>query len=139
MRLIIDTNIIFSALYNMNSNAGRLLFLAIDEQVSLFAPEHVKRELKEILFRKLHFSQDEIQSVCAALPVDWVEDYVFAHTVKDTSLMIADPKDVPILACALALGMDIVSGDRHFHAVKDERVKVWKLRDAVECHRDKND
>jgi len=119
----------------MDSNAGKLLLLAIDDRVSLFAPEQVSLELQENLAKKLHFTDSEIRSICAALPISWVEDDVFAHTMKSAARMIADPKDVPILACALAVGMDIVSGDRHFHAMQDARIKVWKLRDAVDIPR----
>jgi predicted nucleic acid-binding protein len=132
MKCVVDTNILFSAVYNLESNAGRLLFLAVEEKVELFAPEYVKSELVEKLEKKLCFSVDEVYTVITSLPVKWIEDEIFQHMLKKAKIMIPDEKDVPILACALALDMGIITGDRDFHQMKDKDVEVWRLRDMIE-------
>ncbi len=132
MSYIVDTNVIFSAVYKLESNAGKLLFLAIEGKVKLFAPEYVKRELTGKLKTKLRFSDEEVHTIITALPVRWIEDEIYQHMVEKANSMISDPKDVPILACAIAVGMDIITGDRDFHRLKDGQVAIWKLRDVVE-------
>jgi len=48
VRVVIDTNVIFSALYNLKSNAGRLLLLAIEDKIELLSPNYVKEELTDV-------------------------------------------------------------------------------------------
>ena len=132
MRYIVDTNVIFSAIYKLESNAGKLLFMAIEGKVELYAPEYVKRELTGKLQIKLRFSDEEVHTIVTALPIKWIEDEIYRHMIEKANSMISDKKDVPILACALATGMDIITGDKDFHRLKYGQVAIWKLRDAVE-------
>ena len=39
MNLVVDTNILFSALYDPTSDAGKLILFVLERRVSLFAPE----------------------------------------------------------------------------------------------------
>ncbi len=131
MRFIIDTNIIFSGIYNLDSNAGKFLMLAIEEEVELIAPEYVQIELMRILKSKLKFNKDEIFEIISALPIEWIEEELYSNQIKQANKLISDEKDVPILACALALGMDIITGDKHIHQMKTKKVKVWELKKAL--------
>ena len=57
---------------------------------------------------------------------------MYNEELKHAAKLIAHEKDVPILACALSLNTDIISGDKHFHKIKTRKIKVWKLKKAVE-------
>jgi predicted nucleic acid-binding protein len=43
--------------------------------------------------------------------------------------LIKDKNDVPILACAMASGYPIVTGDKHFFKMKKSNIKVLRLKD----------
>lgn len=131
MRLVVDTNVLFSALYQPDSSCGRILLLAIEGEIELFAPETVRAELERVLRGKLAYSDDEWHRALAALPVDWVEAAVYHGQLARAMDAIADPTDAPVLALALALRAGIVSGDKAFHPLRKRIAKTWRPRDAA--------
>ena len=132
MKFVIDTNIIFSGIYDLESNAGKILLLAAEEKIELFSPEYVKQELVKILQIKLKFTEQEVSDIILALPIKWIEIEIFENELARAKESISHEDDVPVLACALALGIDILSGDKHFKDIKIKDIKVWKLRKAVD-------
>ena len=132
MRFVLDTNVIFSGIYDMDSNAGKILFLATQGKVKLFSPEYVRSELAVILGKKLRFSKSEIEDIISSLPVKWIESELYSELEDKASSLISHKRDIPVLACALSLGVDIISGDKHFQKVKTRKIKIWKLKKAVE-------
>ncbi len=132
MKFILDTNIIFSGIYDLESNAGKILLLAAEDKVELISPIHIRNELSVILIKKLKFSQDETSELISSLPIHWIEQEIYEDNIEQVNKLIAHKKDVPILACALTLGIDIITGDKHFNNIKTNKIKVWKLKDAVE-------
>lgn len=130
MRLVIDTNVLFSALYDPASAPGRLLLLAIEGAVELFAPVTVRAELERALRRKLRYSDAEWASTVVALPVEWVEEPIYSDRLAEAKVAIRDPTDAPVVALALALRAGVVSGDRDFHPLLKPVVKTWKPKDA---------
>ena len=129
MRLVVDANIIFSALYDMDSTAGRLLYLAIDCDVQLFSTEHIKNEMRRILVAKLGYSEDDIDGLIAALPVEWVESELYAEALEPARRAIHDEADASLLACASVMVCDAVTGDKRVLASKFWNVKVRRLRE----------
>ncbi len=132
MRFVLDTNIIFSGIYDLNSNAGRILLLAAEGKVELLSPVHVKEELIHILMKKLRFSESEAEEIISSLSVRWIEEELYSDSEAKASSMISHKRDVPVLACALSLDVDIISGDKHFQEVNTKKIKIWKLKKAVE-------
>jgi len=132
MRYILDTNIIFSGIYNIDSNAGKILLLGIEEKIEILSPYHVKMELEKNLLEKLQFSDSEMDEIISSLFINWIEDEIYRDYLETASKMISDEKDVPVLACALALECDIISGDKHFHDVVTDKIKIWRLKQAIE-------
>jgi len=128
MDLVVDTNILFSALYDANSNAGKLIIQAIEGKFNLFAPEPVKNELERNLVGKLAYTKKEVHEVVATLPVKWIEKGMYAAAIETAKRYIAHEADLPILACSLVTGYDIVSGDKHLLSVKPKIAKVWELK-----------
>lgn len=129
MNLIIDTNIIFSALYSESSSAAHLLDMAILGEVKLFSPLHVKHELERILKKKLGYSNEELIDLFENLPLTWLEEELYEDKLKYASKLIKDKNDVPILSCAMATDYPIVTGDKHFFKLKHSKIKVLKLKD----------
>ena len=131
MKVVVDTNIIFSALYNYKSDAGQLMLAGIEKKIDLFAPEHVQDELKRILIDKLDYSMRETNETIKSLPIKWVDKEIYKDAERYAERCLKDEKDIPILACALALDADIVSGDKHLLSVKEGIAKAWRLKELI--------
>ncbi len=132
LQIVADTNIIFSALYNLKSNAGRLLIHAIDGRLELIGSAYIKKELELILSEKLDYNRDEIRETIKALPIKWIEDEIYSETMKISEKLIKHKRDIPILATALYLKCGVVSGDEHFHNVNYKGFKTWGLKELIE-------
>ena len=70
MKFILDTNIIFLGVYDLNSNAGKILLMTAERCIDLISPEYVKNELVRILEKKLRFKEDEIEEIISSLPIE---------------------------------------------------------------------
>lgn len=126
MRVVIDTNVIVSGLYDPDSPPGRVLEAAAEGKIVLCAPESVREELERVLRKVLAYSEAEVGFTLSALPIDWIERAVYEEDLARARTLIRDPDDAPVLACGFALACDIVSGDKDLHAARQRRVKVWK-------------
>ena len=130
MKLVVDTNILFSALYDMDSSAGKLLFLSIDGGARLVSTEHIKDELRRILVSKLGYSKDEVVGLIAALAVEWMERGIYDGELREASKVLDDPADASLLACAAFLGADVVTGDKEVLAARFRKVRVRRLKES---------
>ena len=123
MKLAKRSNIAPSLTLAMNTKAKQMRAKGID--VISFAagepdfptPEHVKEELIQVLQKKLKFTVIEVFDIILALPIKWIEAEIFEDEVELAAGLISHKKDIPILACALALGIDVLSGDKHFQNI----------------------
>lgn len=131
MRVVIDTNVIVSGLYDPDSPPGRVLEAAAEGKVLLCAPDSVREELRRVLKEALDYSETEVDSMLRALPIDWIERAVYDEDLARARALIRDPDDAPVLACGFALACDIVSGDKDLHAARQRRVRIWKPADLV--------
>ncbi len=131
MKYVVDANIIFSALYDMSSNAGELLVLAIEKEVELFSTEHVRKELQEILVEKLDYSPSGVDTVMKSLPVEWLERGIYEDNMQDALEILTDEADASLLACGAVMRCDVITGDKKVLSSRFKNVKVSGLRDAV--------
>lgn len=129
--VVIDTNIVFSALYDLRSGAGRLLFLAIENRIDLIASKYIEGELERNLKDKLGYTDEEFEETLKALPIKWIDDERYLGEMDKAAKLIAHKRDVPILALALHMKYGVVSGDRHFLKVKHKGFKPWKLTELI--------
>ncbi len=113
MRLVLDTNVVVSALL-WNGTPERLIQLAGEGAVELVTSQALLAELAELLRRpklaakltETGQSGDEI-AACYGQLVEVVE----APAIAEVGLR--DPDDAAVLACAIAAQVDaIVSGDK---------------------------
>ncbi len=125
MRVVIDTNVIVSAIYRPESPPGRVLDAGMMGRILLCAPESVREELRRVLGTVLAFSRGEVEETVAILPIEWIEEALFAGELTRSRRLLRDSTDAPVLACALALGCDIVSGDRDLQVVRAPGIRVW--------------
>lgn len=124
MRLVLDTNVVFSALLWPGPTFQMLTMLRNSPAVSLFCSSALFEELAEVLTRP-HASRrlDVIGKTARDVLADYATIVRFVQPAA-TSPTSTDPDDDRVLACALAAEADlIVSGDpdllnlKQFHGI----------------------
>ena len=118
MKVMIDTNVLISALlFPDSSPALALLKAATHHQLVLSG--HIISEFLEIVNRK----RPDLSAVAEMFLKQL--SYETVAGPRETSRLIGDIKDQPILDAAIAGGVDIiVSGDKHFLKLDLERPKT---------------
>ena len=133
MRLVIDTNIIFSALIK-DSTTRRIL---LTSKFDFFVPEYVFIEIQkhsEEILEKSGYGQDDFDTMLDTLisninviPTEEFKNYIpkAFKIMKDI-----DEDDTSFLALAIMINGDgIWSNDPHFD--KQNKIKVWKTKDII--------
>lgn len=119
MRVVADTNIVVSGLL-WRGNPRLILDAAREGTIDLFTSAVLLAELEDVLSREKFANR--LASVLVT-PHDLVLGYsALASIIEPATIkpvILADPDDDAILACALAAqGEMIVSGDRHLLDLK---------------------
>ncbi len=136
MNIVIDTNVLFSALYRPTSVPGRIIELALEDEITLYAPDTVLKELERNLKDKLDYSTDEWNKNQQALPIEWIQETIYEPQLETAHTAINDASDAPIIATALTVDAIIVSGDKHFHPLEKDIVETYKPRQTHELIQD---
>lgn len=117
MKILLDTNILFSALLRPGSVPARVL-LHVAEHHTLVLCEKNLSELREIVRRKASNLLSDTEVLIAELPFELVP------APENSQKLIRDPKDAPILNAAILADVDyIVSGDKDFLSMDMEHPK----------------
>ena len=119
MRVVADTNIVVSGLL-WRGNPRRILDAARAGDIQLFTTPVLLAELEDVLSREKFASR---LASASATPHDLVLGYAALAYVIETAeiepVILADPDDDAILACAVAAHCEvIVSGDSHLLTLK---------------------
>jgi putative PIN family toxin of toxin-antitoxin system len=118
MRVMIDSNVLISAVYNPNSKPARVV-RDVCENHDLLLCDHIVAECYEVVGRKFPQHTPVLDKLLSSL------GYSFVFAPRGDGAPIADPKDAPILNAAILENVDlIVSGDHHFLSLELERPKV---------------
>jgi len=128
MKLVIDTNIIISALIRKGITRKMLLLPGL----KLVTPENTFKEIEnhiDLIAAKSKLSKDNILRI-----LDIIKKYIKTipesrwwnqYNQAEKIIGKKDPKDVPFIAVALALTVDgIWSNDRDFES--QSKFKIWK-------------
>jgi len=106
MRVMADTNILFSALLFPESKPAKALFHATERQ-NLVLCDYIISELRGVVSRKRPDLLPAIDEFMAKLP------YELVSAPRQAIDLISDPKDHPIMNAALIAGVDIIiSGEK---------------------------
>ena len=117
MRIMIDTNVIISAVYNTHSKPSRVL-RHICENHELVLCDYIIAECYEVIQRKFPHHIIVFDKLLASV------GYELVAAPRD-GLTMSDPKDSPILNAAIIADVDvIISGDKHFLSLSMERPQV---------------
>jgi uncharacterized protein len=133
VRVVIDTNTIVSGLL-WHGPPRRVLDAARVGQIDVFTSIVLLAELEDVVGRTKFSAR-----LCAAavLPTELVTGLAaLAHLVEPYEIgpvIVEDPDDDAVLACALAAGADfIISGDGHLLTLKEyHRIRIISPSDFV--------
>ena len=114
MRFVLDTNIALSALL-WNGAPGQLIDAAVQKRIELFSSTALLAELQGILTRQKFARQLTERGLSVADVFDgYAALIVNISPLAVPRVVIRDPDDDQVIACALAARADaIVSGDHH--------------------------
>ncbi|MBQ9404467.1 MAG: putative toxin-antitoxin system toxin component, PIN family [Synergistaceae bacterium] len=124
--MLIDTNILFSALLFPASVPSQALRRAITEHNVVLCDKNVA-ELREILQRKAPKFLPNAEALLAGF------SYELIHAVDYSAKLIRDVKDQPILNAAIVFDVDIIlTGDKDFLSLDIERPKCMNPAEFLE-------
>ena len=126
MRIVLDTNVLISALLSPRSNSTQILRFVIDDAVSLVISRNIIDEANRVvrypklvkLLEKNGIKPDEIAFTIEKL------SKIASVTPGELTLDVIqdDPSDNEIVACAVEGEADfIISGDHHLTELKEFR------------------
>lgn len=111
MRIMVDTNVLFSAILFPNGQAAKVLNKCLTEY-ELVIPSYVIEELKRVVNKKFPDRLNCIDLFFEKLSFELVYT---PEKIKQGLFRIRDPKDYPILYTAIIENVDVlVTGDEDF-------------------------
>ena len=124
MRVMVDTNILVSALL-LPSSRMDMLINRITTKYKLVISSYVVDELIDVTRRKFTGKLNVIDELLAQLPYE----LVYASKQPPTGLFqIRDIKDYPILYAAIADDVDVfITGDKDFEEIAIEKPEILTL------------
>lgn len=138
MRIVLDTNVLVSALPSPHGTPARILDLVISGAVVLLFDDRVLAEYRDVLARpKLRIAPAE-----SAFLLDFIETEGVLVSAPPLPLDLPDPDDLPFVevAVAAAAGALVTGNTRHFAAAARtisipilspaEFIELWHRREA---------
>jgi len=122
MRIMIDTNVIISAVYNQNSKSSQVLHHVCDNY-ELVLCDYIIAECYDVIMRKFPHHAVVFDKLLASI------GYELVAAPRD-GLKMSDTKDSPILNAAIMADVDIIiSGDKHFLELQIEWLETLSPAD----------
>lgn len=126
MRILADTNILFSALLFPHSKPAQALLYAVDHHEIVLCDRNIT-ELRDILKRKAPKYLPDAEVLIAELP------YELIPAVDHAEKLIRDAKDQPILNAAIVADVDaILTGDKDFLSLEMEHPRCLTAAQFLE-------
>ena len=126
MRILVDTNILFSYLLFPHSKPAQALLYAVDHHEIVLCDRNIT-ELRDILKRKAPKYLPDAEVLIAELP------YELIPAVDHAEKLIRDAKDQPILNAAIVADVDaILTGDKDFLSLEMEHPRCLTAAQFLE-------
>ncbi len=134
MDLIVDANIIFSALIRQGVTA-KLLFV---DDLHLYAPEFLLAEVQKhynYLSKKTHRKKEEFESIYSIFKKRIIfipEDYLKSYLIKADKIS-PDPDDSIYFAAALRMNVSIWSNEKRL--TKQDKINIYTTKQLYESYK----
>ncbi|MEY8259715.1 putative toxin-antitoxin system toxin component, PIN family [uncultured Oscillibacter sp.] len=121
MRIMLDTNVLLSAILFPSERMNRMM-RCIFEEHRLVLSSFIVEELGYVIQRKFPTKAAAVDQMLAAMSYE----LVYTPRVMDETLFeIRDPKDYPVLYTAIIEDVDIlITGDKDFAEIQVERPEI---------------
>ncbi len=130
MRIMIDTNILISAILFRSESLSRLIE-KVAEEYTLVLSTYVVDELKSVVERKFPTKVKAIEKFLTALSYEL--EYSPENYDGDPLFEIRDEKDYMVLYTAIIADVDIlITGDKDFENIEIERPEILKPNEFLE-------
>lgn len=132
MELVIDANVLFSALIKKSITAE----LVFNENLKLYAPDFFIEEFikyQELIIKKTHRTEGEFIQIlhCLQEVITSVPEEEFSEYFEEAEEISPDKKDISYLALALKLKCPIWSNDNALKT-KQNVVKIYSTSDLID-------
>jgi len=133
MRLVLDTNVLVSALLSPHGPPAQLLDLVLEGQLSLVLSPAILAEYREVLLRpRFAFEMEQVK-----LLLDTLDTLALHVTPLPWPHLLTDADDEPFIATAHRACATLVTGNEHNYPLPQrENVSVISPRQAIEQLRD---
>lgn len=132
MRVVLDPNVVVSALLLPGSTPDRVLQAALRGELTPVMAPPVLDEIREVA-RRPKF--ENLDSVAVELVLEALSSTEPSHEAKDVPRVTRDPDDDYLVALALANQVDVlVSGDRDLLEADIKGLRVRSPRQFVDEH-----
>ena len=126
MRVLVDTNVLFSALVYPKSVPAKALVKIAEEDEVVLCSQSID-ELRDVIGRKAPQFLSDLEVFLTELP------YELIPAVENAAKLIRDPKDQPILNAAIIYDVDlIVTGDKDFLSMELDHPVCMKAADYLQ-------
>jgi len=128
MRLVVDTNVLISALIRKGETRRILLDFRFDFVTPAYTISEI-RKYKDEICEKAGIDSVEFEYSLEILfrYVKIINPEFYSSYLEEASGLIKDSKDVPFLACALAFQCGIWSNDRGFK--EQNKIKTYNTQE----------
>jgi len=136
MKVVLDYNIVFSALYNRGTAQELFVKNHVSRTFEFLVPAYFWEELerlKDKLVRITRLSPEEMEFVLEKIggQITTVEIGVYRDFLPEAQRICPDPKDVPYVALAMATATPLLTGDRKLIDGLEGRIKILMLNEAL--------
>lgn len=134
MRIVLDTNVVMSALLWQGTPHRLLQAIRQASDVRIFTSQALLEELTDVLTRPAASKQlSAIGKTAREVLADFIEAVELAEPADVPRVVSADPDDDEVIAAAVAAEADLlVSGDRHLLALANHnQITICSPADAL--------
>ena len=132
VRVVIDTNVVISALLSKDGNPAKIFELILSENIINFTSNEIQKEIIDV------FSRDKIKSMSSQEKIDFVINNYnklsrSTKPIERVNIVKNDSEDNKFIECALVAKADfIISGDTHLKDIKRFRnMKIFSPKDFL--------
>jgi predicted nucleic acid-binding protein len=126
-KAILDTNVIYSALYKPEGVCGRIILGGTSPLVKLYSIDFALEELCTNLDLKMRLSKEPIDLIISSLSLEWIPREIYSRLLGRAMGIVRDQQDSPFVAASMATGFPLVTGDRHLLTPRVHRaIRVYK-------------
>lgn len=126
MKILIDTNILISAVLFPNSRIAKVV-IYVSDFYEIVLTQQIIEEFRRIINKKFSSKIDCIEELLNEL------DYELLETNYLDKIKMRDPNDEPILNAALSNDVDfILTGDNDFLCLKISKPRCVNVNDLIE-------